>query len=175
MPFGRKGSERDSCVFLTSVRQLSARGLAETEANATGDPIFLNCRGGRLTTRGVAGIVDVHVRRLAQRSARTSAHLAPYLRNPYAGCRGGSPIDSGTLGSREPVHNSEIHPRLHRATRPRLPLLPPPRQVKGKSPSFGTWARAITWHAAAFIVGLRLHRTGHVELGENADSLSSNY
>jgi len=78
VPFGSKAAIALHAFF--AIRpELSARGAGK-ESNATGDPIFLNCRGGRLTTRGVAGIVEVHVRRLAQR-----LHVHPHtLRHTFA-------------------------------------------------------------------------------------------
>jgi len=63
VPFGRKAAEA-LAAYLEVRGQLRARSAAGPVA---GEAVFLNCHGRRLTTRGVALIVDRHVARLAQR------------------------------------------------------------------------------------------------------------
>jgi integrase/recombinase XerC len=78
VPFGRKAREalRD---YLRVRHELQAKHTP-TGAGSSGDAVFLNCRGGRLTTRGVAGIVDRHVAMLVQR-LRVHPHT---LRHTFA-------------------------------------------------------------------------------------------
>ncbi len=78
VPFGRKAAAAIQ-TYLEMRHELSAKnpgkgGIAEGEA------VFLNARGARLTTRGVAVIVGRHVVRLAQR-----LHVHPHtLRHTFA-------------------------------------------------------------------------------------------
>ncbi|MBM3791452.1 MAG: tyrosine recombinase XerC, partial [Acidobacteria bacterium] len=77
VPFGEKAGE--------ALRvHLPARGRLEQRFHGSGkrpgNALFLNARGGRLTTRGVALIVDRHVRRLASR-LRVHPHT---LRHTFA-------------------------------------------------------------------------------------------
>jgi integrase/recombinase XerC len=81
VPFGTKALEA-----LTAYLDMSRESLAKrrrsgiSKADAAGDAIFLNCRGGRLTPRGVATILDRHVVKLAQR-LRVHPHT---LRHTFA-------------------------------------------------------------------------------------------
>jgi integrase/recombinase XerC len=78
VPFGRKAADALHTYF--EVRgELSARGQG-TGRGRQGNAVFLNFRGIRLTTRGVALIVDRHVARLAQR-LRVHPHT---LRHTFA-------------------------------------------------------------------------------------------
>jgi len=78
VPFGGKAADALK-AYLEVRRELRAKGRAAGKATA-GDAVFLNARGGRLTTRGVAGIVDRQVVRLAQR-----LHVHPHtLRHTFA-------------------------------------------------------------------------------------------
>jgi integrase/recombinase XerC len=81
VPFGRKAAEALQ-AYIEVRRNLGAKysGAGEPKADTASDAIFLNCRGGRLTTRGVAVIVDRHVARLAQR-LRVHPHT---LRHTFA-------------------------------------------------------------------------------------------
>ena len=81
VPFGRKAAEAIR-AWLDARRELCAKypEPSRTSAVAAADAVFLNSRGGRLTTRGVAGIVDRHVSLLAQR-----LHVHPHtLRHTFA-------------------------------------------------------------------------------------------
>jgi integrase/recombinase XerC len=78
VPFGGKATIAIR-EFLAVRLELFAR-RAGKGGGAAGDPLFLNFRGSRLTTRGVAGIVQGHVRQLAQR-----LHVHPHtLRHTFA-------------------------------------------------------------------------------------------
>lgn len=73
IPFGTKAS--------AAIRAyLEVRSELQSAPTASEDAVFLNFRGGRLTTRGVAGIVNRHVARLAQR-LRVHPHT---LRHTFA-------------------------------------------------------------------------------------------
>ena len=81
VPFGRKAGE--AIVSWLVVRPgicRRATSSSRTAAQETGDALFLNNRGTRLTVRGVSGIVDRHVVRLAQR-LRVHPHT---LRHTFA-------------------------------------------------------------------------------------------
>jgi integrase/recombinase XerC len=77
VPFGRKAAE--ALRYYLEVRSGSAAKTLRRQG-AAGDAVFLNHRGGRLTTRGVAAIVNRHVVRLAQR-LRVHPHT---LRHTFA-------------------------------------------------------------------------------------------
>jgi integrase/recombinase XerC len=78
VPFGSKAAAALQ-AYLEVQREFCARGCAAAKATA-GDAVFLNARGDRLTTRGVAGIIDRHVVRLAQK-----LHVHPHtLRHTFA-------------------------------------------------------------------------------------------
>lgn len=81
VPFGRKAAEALR-AYLQVRRNLCAKysGAGETKADTAGDAVFLNRRGRRLTTRGVAVIVNRHVAKLAQR-LRVHPHT---LRHTFA-------------------------------------------------------------------------------------------
>jgi integrase/recombinase XerC len=81
VPFGRKAAEAIH-AYLEVRHKLSDKyaGKVTTAAGDAGDAVFLNSRGGRLTTRGVADIVDRHVTRMAQR-LRVHPHT---LRHTFA-------------------------------------------------------------------------------------------
>ncbi|MBZ5497622.1 MAG: tyrosine recombinase XerC [Acidobacteriia bacterium] len=78
VPFGRKAAEALRAYI--EVRGELCAKERKTGAAPAGDAVFLNFRGERLTTRGVAGIVDRHVVRLAQR-LRVHPHT---LRHTFA-------------------------------------------------------------------------------------------
>jgi integrase/recombinase XerC len=78
VPFGRKAAQAIA-AYLKVRGQLRARSLAVAGRTAE-DAVFLNHRGRRLTTRGVALIVDRKVIRLAQR-LRVHPHT---LRHTFA-------------------------------------------------------------------------------------------
>jgi integrase/recombinase XerC len=78
VPFGSKAADALK-AYLEVRRELCAKDRAAGKATG-GDAVFLNARAGRLTTRGVAGIIDRQVVRLAQ-----SLHLHPHtLRHTFA-------------------------------------------------------------------------------------------
>jgi integrase/recombinase XerC len=78
VPFGRKAEDAIR-TYLDLRHELSAKHPQKGGTPAV-DAVFLNSRGGRLTTRGVAGIIDWHVARLAQR-----LHVHPHtLRHTFA-------------------------------------------------------------------------------------------
>ncbi|MGD0308545.1 MAG: tyrosine recombinase XerC [Acidobacteriota bacterium] len=81
VPFGTKALEALT-AYLDMRREPVAkrRRWGISKSAAAGDAIFLNCRGGRLTTRGVAVILDRHVVKLAQR-LRVHPHT---LRHTFA-------------------------------------------------------------------------------------------
>jgi integrase/recombinase XerC len=81
VPFGRKAAEALR-AYLEVRHNLCAKysGAGETKADTADDAVFLNRRGRRLTTRGVAVIVSRHVARLAQR-LRVHPHT---LRHTFA-------------------------------------------------------------------------------------------
>jgi len=60
VPFGRRAAEALEAYLQVRGKRIKNRGL-------TGEAVFLNSRGGRLTSRSVGNIVDHHVGRLAQR------------------------------------------------------------------------------------------------------------
>ena len=81
LPFGRKAAQAIGGYL--NVRQefcakASAGGVRRSPSDV--EAVFLNFRGERLTTRGVAGIVDRHVARLSQR-LRVHPHT---LRHTFA-------------------------------------------------------------------------------------------
>jgi integrase/recombinase XerC len=78
IPFGHKAAEAIR-AYLEVRHEIGARGAGSSGA-AGGEALFLNFRGRRLTTRGVARIVDSHVARLAQR-LRVHPHT---LRHTFA-------------------------------------------------------------------------------------------
>jgi integrase/recombinase XerC len=78
VPFGRKAA--DAIKVYLAVRRDLCRKDSGTGHAAGGDAVFRNFRGSRLTTRGVAGIVDRHVVRLAQK-LRVHPHT---LRHTFA-------------------------------------------------------------------------------------------
>jgi integrase/recombinase XerC len=78
VPFGRKAGDTLR-KYLEVQHELCGKQDA-TGALGTGRAVFLNNRGRRLTTRGVAVIVDRHVARLAQR-LRVHPHT---LRHTFA-------------------------------------------------------------------------------------------
>jgi integrase/recombinase XerC len=65
VPFGRKAAGALQS-YLDLRHEISAKALKAGKPQA-GDPVFLNFRGRRLTTRGVALIVDRHMVSLAQK------------------------------------------------------------------------------------------------------------
>jgi integrase/recombinase XerC len=78
VPFGRKAG--DAIRKYLEVRHEIYGKQGATGALGTDSAVFLNCRGRRLTTRGVAVIVDRHVARLAQK-LRVHPHT---LRHTFA-------------------------------------------------------------------------------------------
>ena len=81
VPFGRKaGQSIQSWLEIWHECRAKRKAARRAAEDASGDPLFLNNRGGRLTTRGVAVIVDRHVIRLAQR-LRVHPHT---LRHTFA-------------------------------------------------------------------------------------------
>ncbi len=81
VPFGRKAAKAIG-AYLDVRREFCPNAQRDRTGRSTtaGDAVFLNFRGARLTTRGVAGIVDRHVARLAQR-LRVHPHT---LRHTFA-------------------------------------------------------------------------------------------
>jgi len=65
VPFGSKAAE--ALRSYLSIRQELARAGPGRKTRGAGEAVFLNCRGGRLTTRSVGNIVDRHIGGLAQR------------------------------------------------------------------------------------------------------------
>ena len=84
-------------------RYLAERGAAAETA------LFLNHRGGRLTDRGVRGIVKLYATLIAGRFLDASAQLPARLRHAPAERRRGPAGDSGTAGARAALHHAEVH------------------------------------------------------------------
>jgi integrase/recombinase XerC len=81
IPFGSKAADALR-VYLEARPELigSRRPGGRKQGSSPGEAVFLNCRGGRLTTRGVATIVQRYVVKLAQR-LRVHPHT---LRHSFA-------------------------------------------------------------------------------------------
>lgn len=68
VPFGNRAAEALDSYLLVRTKQVRARASSKTKHSAQeGEAVFLNFRGGRLTSRSVGNIVDRYVGRLAQR------------------------------------------------------------------------------------------------------------
>ena len=68
VPFGRRAAEALESYFSVRTKRVRARTSSETKARTPeGEAVFLNFRGGRLTSRSVGNIVDRYVGQLAQR------------------------------------------------------------------------------------------------------------
>ncbi len=80
VPFGRKAAQALRDYFDVRREFLGAPSGGGARSSPAVEAVFLNFRGGRLTTRGVAGVVDRHVARLAQR-LRVHPHT---LRHTFA-------------------------------------------------------------------------------------------
>ncbi len=68
VPFGRRAAEALETYFEARRKRVRSASLsAQPGRRSAADAVFLNVRGGRLTSRSVGNIVDRYVRRLAQR------------------------------------------------------------------------------------------------------------
>jgi integrase/recombinase XerC len=68
VPFGRRAAEALESYLLVRIKRIRARTSSQTKIPASeGEAVFLNFRGGRLTSRSVGNIVDRYVGQLAQR------------------------------------------------------------------------------------------------------------
>jgi integrase/recombinase XerC len=68
VPFGRRAAEALESYLLVRIKRVRARSSLQTKSHASeGEAVFLNFRGGRLTSRSVGNIVDRYVGQLAQR------------------------------------------------------------------------------------------------------------
>jgi integrase/recombinase XerC len=68
VPFGNRAAEALQEYLKVRGRKIKSLPPVQVRKGKTpGEAVFLNCRGGRLTTRSVGNIVDRHVGKLAQR------------------------------------------------------------------------------------------------------------
>jgi integrase/recombinase XerC len=68
VPFGKRAAEALESYLLVRTKRVRARASSKTKPSAQeGEAVFLNFRGGRLTSRSVGNIVDRYVGQLAQR------------------------------------------------------------------------------------------------------------
>jgi integrase/recombinase XerC len=67
VPFGRSAAESLESYLPVRGKQVRTRPAQSKSRDPAGDALFLNFRGGRLTSRSVGNIVDRHVSKLAQR------------------------------------------------------------------------------------------------------------
>lgn len=68
VPFGKRAAEALESYFLVRTKRVRARASSRTKTGAReGEAVFLNFRGGRLTSRSVGNIVDRYVGQLAQK------------------------------------------------------------------------------------------------------------
>ena len=106
---GKGGKER---VVPVGEAALAALGALPRAARAAGaGPLFLNPRGGRLTTRSAHRIVSGRARAAGHRPARDAAHPPPQLRHPHAGRGRRSAADPGAARPQPALHDPALHPR----------------------------------------------------------------
>jgi integrase/recombinase XerC len=68
VPFGRRAAEALESYLPVRTKRVRARTSSQAKIHASGgEAVFLNFRGGRLTSRSVGNIVDRYVGQLAQR------------------------------------------------------------------------------------------------------------
>lgn len=68
VPFGKRAAEALESYLLVRTKRVRARKLSQTKTGTPeGEAVFLNFRGGRLTSRSVGNIVDRYVGQLAQK------------------------------------------------------------------------------------------------------------
>jgi integrase/recombinase XerC len=81
VPFGSRAAEALSAYFQVRATQIkSAKTAGGKEKKAAAEAVFINRRGGRLTTRSIGYILDSHMARLAER-LRVHPHT---LRHTFA-------------------------------------------------------------------------------------------
>jgi integrase/recombinase XerC len=67
VPFGSRAAEALQAYLQVRAKQINKSRLLAKEKAPTAEAVFLNRRGGRLTSRSVGNIVDHHVGKLSQR------------------------------------------------------------------------------------------------------------
>jgi len=67
VPFGKRAAEALLAYLEVRAKRVKAQTSSKSKPAAAGEAVFLNFRGGRLTSRSVGNIVDQYVGRLAQR------------------------------------------------------------------------------------------------------------
>ncbi len=68
VPFGKRAAEALESYLLVRTKRIRVRASSQAKTGAQeGEAVFLNFRGGRLTSRSVGNIVDRYVGQLAQR------------------------------------------------------------------------------------------------------------
>jgi len=67
VPFGSRAAEALQSYLQVRGKQIKAGKLPAKEKTSAAEAVFLNLRGGRLTSRSVGNIVDHHVGKLSQR------------------------------------------------------------------------------------------------------------
>jgi integrase/recombinase XerC len=67
VPFGSRAAEALQAYFQVRAKQINTSRLLAKEKASNAEAVFLNLRGGRLTSRSVGNIVDHHVGKLSQR------------------------------------------------------------------------------------------------------------
>ena len=78
---------------------------------STGEALFVNARGTRITDRYVRMVVARRVRAVALHRTDQPAHAPAQLRDPPPGARRRPAFDPGAAGSREPLHDPTLYPR----------------------------------------------------------------
>ena len=100
---------------------VAAPGVRPRSSRRTRQPLFLNYRGGRLSTRSVDKLVRRYVAAVQHPLRHQPARAAPFLRHPPARGRRRSARHSGTARPRPPQHDPALHARQRRATDRNLP------------------------------------------------------
>ena len=87
------------------------KGQKEEGARGASAPLFLNYRGGRLSTRSVDRLVRRYVARVRREVRHQPARAAPLIRDAPALARRRPARDPGTARPRAPQHHAAVHAR----------------------------------------------------------------
>ncbi len=115
MPFGEAAADALR-AYLPSRDALRHR--AEREEARGGEPLFVNARGGRLTSRSMARLLKRRLRAAGPAGRDLAPRPAPYVRDAPPAGRRGPARDPGAARPRVAVDDAEVHaPRRGAAAR----------------------------------------------------------
>ena len=106
--------------YLREVRPRLDKGRGEGR-------VYLNARGTQMRRESVWKLVKKAARASRNREERLSTHPQAHLRDPSGGRRGGPGSDSGAVGSRRYLDDTDLHPRRPRISPRRAPAISPPK------------------------------------------------